>query len=76
MPETPATPAWTITQQTETTDLGPAGTFVAGVRVTFRTAAGVTGSVFVPADGFTVDEVRRMVAAKAAIHDDVAGLQG
>lgn len=76
MPTDATPPAWAITQQLETTDLGPAGAYVSGVRVTFRTVSGVTGSVFVPHTDYTVDAVRRAVAARAAVLEDVAGLTG
>lgn len=76
MSELPAMPAWTVTQQTETTDLGPGGAYVAGVRVTFRTAAGVTLSVFVPQDQYTVAGVAAAIAAKAAVADAVHALEG
>lgn len=68
--------AWIITQQTESQDIGPSGTFVAGVKVTFRTARGVTASVFVPADSYSAENVRAAVAEKAATVDAVADLRG
>lgn len=71
---TPA--AWTITGQLETADIGPQGTYVPGVKVSFRTAAGLTGSVFVAATDYTTDAVRKAVAAKVATMTEVAGLQG
>lgn len=69
-------PAWVITQQVETTDLGPDGIYTGGVRVTFRTASGTLGSVFVPHAAYTVEKVRAAVAERAATLDAVAGLQG
>ena len=72
--ETP--PAWTVTGQAETADVGPAGTYVPGVKVTFRTAAGAVGSVFLPQDGYTVEAVRAAINEKAATMANVAALQG
>ena len=74
-PET-SPPAWTVTQQIETTDVGPAGGYVAGVRVTFRTAENVTGSVFIPEPDYTPDRVKAAIERKAAILSTVAGLEG
>jgi hypothetical protein len=69
-------PSWQVTQQSETSDIGPEGTYVAGVKVTFRTARGVVGSVFVPSKDYTIDTVQRMVSERAAVVDAVAGLAG
>jgi hypothetical protein len=69
-------PAWTVTNQAETADIGPDGTYVQGVKVTFRTADGHTGSVFVPASMYNADQVRKMVADRASVVTAVAGLSG
>ena len=69
-------PAWTVTGQLETTDMGPDGRFTAGVVVTFRTAAGLTGTVFVPKDAYTATNVREAIAARAAVMAEVGELQG
>lgn len=71
-----STPTWQVTGQQETVDQGPAGTFVAGVRVSFRTASGATGSVFVPTSDYTAERVRQLVAERAATVETVAGLAG
>jgi hypothetical protein len=76
MAESPAAPAWTITNQMETSDLGPSGSYVSGVKVSFRTASGATGSVFVAQADYTTERVRAAVAAKAAVADEIAGLTG
>jgi hypothetical protein len=76
MTDQPAAPAWTVTNQMETSDLGPAGTFVSGVKVSFRTASGATGSVFVPQADYNVDKVKALIDAKAATAEGIAGLQG
>lgn len=69
-------PAWTITTQVETFDVGPTGTFVQGIRVGFRTVTGAIGSVFLPSDQYTVERVRSLVAARAAAMDATAALTG
>lgn len=69
-------PAWVITNQVETNDAGPDGTYVSGVKVTFRTARNVVGSVFVPHSMYRPDQVRQLVGDKAAIADEIAGMQG
>jgi len=68
--------AWVITQQTQTSDIGSEGTYVAGVRVTFRTAAGVVASVFLPDTEYTEANVRAAVNARAATADAIAAMQG
>ena len=75
MAETPGA-AWTITAQTETTDLSDQGMYVPGVKVSFRTARGINGSVFVKADDYRPERVRELVGAKAAIADEIAGMAG
>jgi hypothetical protein len=69
-------PAWEVTGQVETVDLGPTGTFVQGVKVTFRTAAGSVGNVFIPSDQYTVERVRAAVSQKAATMDEAGSLRG
>lgn len=69
-------PAWTVTQQAETTDLGPDGNYQPGIRVTFRLANGTVGSVFVPHAGYSVENVRRLIADKAESLAAVADLRG
>lgn len=68
--------AWFVTTQMETQRLDPSGAFVQGVQVSFRTAEGATGSVFVPRADFNVEKVRAMVAAAAAEVSAVANLRG
>lgn len=75
MPETPGA-AWTVTAQTETTDLNDSGMYVPGVKVQFVTARGVRGSVFVPTAEYSADNVRKLVSARAAIADEIAGMAG
>lgn len=72
----PASPTWAVISQQETMDQGPGGSYVQGVKVTFRTSTGQVGSVFVPQESYTADEVRRRVDQKAATVLAVADLQG
>lgn len=70
------TPAWEIIGQREDFRPGPTGAFVPGIVVTFRTATGATGSVFVSHAEYSVERVRQAVATRAAAMDDVAALHG
>lgn len=60
------TPAWVVTQQVEATDLRPDGTYGPGVRVSFRLASGTLGSVFLPAESYSLAGARAAIADKAA----------
>lgn len=71
-----SSPRWTVTGQREDMQVGPAGTFVPGVVVSFRTTSGATGSVFVPHESYTVDKVRQLIDARAEVMEGVAGLEG
>lgn len=66
---------WTVESQTETNNLGPGGTFVPGMQVTFITGKGVRGSVFLPREQFSVENVKAMIATHAAQLDAVADLK-
>jgi hypothetical protein len=76
MDEPTTAPAWTVTQQQETTEPGPTGNYVQGVRISFRTAGGVNGSVFLQASDYTVPAARTAIAARAAQLDAVQSLTG
>jgi hypothetical protein len=76
MPEPSAQPQWEVIGQREEIRVGPSGQLVHGVVVQFRTASGAVGTVFVPETAYTVEEVRRIVAAKAAEVEAVARLKG
>lgn len=67
---------WTVTGQTQATELADTGGFVSGVTVSFRTGNGVIGSVFVPDSIYNVDTVRQLVSQRAASLDAVHGLTG
>lgn len=69
-------PTWSVTGQVE--DFGPddSGSYVAGVKVSFRTASGATGSVFIPASQYSVDRARAVISAKAAEAEAIQNLSG
>lgn len=69
-------PSWTVQGQTERTVIGPSGSPLAVVTVTFRLGDGTTGTVDVPAANYTVDAVRDAIAAKAAVLHAVGNLAG
>lgn len=70
------TPRWTVVGQREDMQVGPAGSFVQGVVVSFRTRSGATGSVFVPHETYTAENVARLIDARAEVMEAVAGLEG
>lgn len=73
MPAPPAS-TWDVTSQPEWTELTPGSGPVAGWRVMFTTGMGHTGTVFVPNAQYTPDNVRRMIAEKAATMDQIGSL--
>ena len=66
--------AWQVTGQAEVTEQGPNGTFVPGMRVSFRTGGGHAGSVFIPNSQYNLNQVRAAVAGQAALLDAVGAL--
>lgn len=75
-----ATPApgtgWEIKTQVSKVAPGPGGGLTQGYEVTFQTASGVLGAVFIPQLQYNVANVQAAVAAQALIMDQVAGLKG
>lgn len=69
-------PAWTILTQGETTAADASGRYVSGVRVTFKTASGNIGSVFVPDSVYTPAKVREAVNMRYAQMEQVQNLTG
>ena len=69
-------PAWTVTGQQETTDQDVSGRYVRGIRVSFRTAAGIDGSVFLPDARFSAAAARAAIAEKVSRMTSVADLVG
>lgn len=69
-----AAPLYQVTSQQEDYDRNGAGTFVQGVRVSFRTRAGANGSVFIPYADYTPAKARQLIQARAADMDEVQQL--
>jgi hypothetical protein len=69
-------PAWTVTGQQETTGQLATGAFAEGVKVTFMTAAGVYGSVFVPRTEYSTARVAALVDERARAMAEVSALKG
>lgn len=67
-------PAWTITGQAERTVVSPTGQVANVVSVSFVLDNGTVGTVNVPAVGYSVDNVRALVAAKAQVLRDISNL--
>jgi len=69
-------PTWHITSQAETAGDYGNGQFGQGVRITFQTVDGLTGSVFVPISSYTKANVQKLVAEKVALMADIQSMQG
>lgn len=65
---------WSVVSQMPATRPGAGGRFEAGTTITFRTTSGAEGNVFVPNSVLNVETARRMIAAKAATLEGIAGL--
>lgn len=67
--------SWTVTGQLDNQygDVG-SGTPVLGHVISFITGDGDRGSVFIPADKYSVANVRAAIAAKATLIDQVSKL--
>lgn len=74
MPSTPPAASWHVTNSVPRTQIGPDGTPVDGLQVTYATGAGGTGTVFAPKGQDSVDQVRALVAAAAARTDAINSL--
>lgn len=70
------TPAltWTVTTQAPATRPDRTGRIVPGMDVYFTTGSGASSSVFVPDSMYTPDQVKVLIAAKAAAIEGVANL--
>lgn len=68
------TPGWQTGEQTQTVDIGPDGRGTDVMRVDYQNDAGtIHGHVTVPlADGWA-DAAQKLLAARYAEHDQVAG---
>lgn len=70
----PQSNGWQVNAQQETTELALNGAFVSGRRVYFTTGAGNTGSVFLPDQAYTVDNVRAAIEQQATKLDAIGAL--
>lgn len=73
---TPApTDTWQVVGQAPASKVNPSGTDVQeGYDVTFVTGQGHTGTVFVPLSQYRPDRVKELIAARAAMLDQVGSL--
>lgn len=69
-------PAWRVTGQVEDTRVSVDGRVETGVKVLFRTAAGVDSSVFVPNAQYSATAVLAAISERVAVLDAVSGLTG
>lgn len=67
---------WSVTAQQQQTAQDSTGNYVAGVKVTFVTGSGLSGSVFVPESQYNAETVRAMVAARVEAMAAIAALNG
>lgn len=66
---------WHVTGQQQTQGY-VAGRYVRGIEVAFTTRAGHSGTVFIPGDQYSPENVSVAVAAQAALMDAVGQLSG
>ena len=72
---TPPSTGWTVTSQgPPTTRVNTAGQPEEGITVYFRLGNGTESSIFVPAAIYNADNVRTMIADKAAALEAVGNL--
>jgi hypothetical protein len=69
-------PSWEVTGQTEAYGLNSTGHYVHGVNVTFRTAQGITGTVFLSDAEYSSATAKERVSAQAAEVIAVSQLTG
>ena len=72
----PAASGWKVTAQVPKTGLDASGRAVQGVEVSFQTAKGNPGIVFIPSARYSVDTARAAVMEQAAIIDAIHDLRG
>jgi hypothetical protein len=73
MPETPR-PKWRVVGQSETLQPDATGRFTHGVLITFQTAEGLVGTVFVPDVHYNPAYVREAINAKVKLMEEIQGL--
>ena len=74
-PDGPQT-GWSIVSQLETVAAGPNQQITTGKKVTFQTADGNIGSVFIPDAMYKPDNVRAQIMAAAANMDAIGKMTG
>lgn len=72
----PAPVTWYVISQTEVTQPGTQGRLVSGHKVIFGLSTGDTGSVFVPDDQYTLQNVQAAIQARVALIVGVGALSG
>ncbi len=72
----PPTSGWSVTGQVQYKQLNSQGLAVDGWRVSFQTANGTVGSVWLPLADYNADSVRAAIVAQVVKLDAVAGLSG
>lgn len=75
-PPTPNVPGWRVTGQTPTSRLDQNGRPTTGWLVSFQTARGEDGSVYVQDRFYTPEFVRQAIVSQVERMDGVAGLTG
>jgi len=69
-------PTWEVVSQIEDFGAAANGQYVPGVRVSFRTRSGATGSVFIPSAEYTVDRAKAVIGTAAEAVETVQNLTG
>lgn len=72
--EAKAPVSWRVVSQVETVAPDALGRVVPGVQVTFETATGLTGSVFVPRAQYSVENVRKLIVERVTLLHQVQNL--
>ena len=72
----PTRPGWRVVGQTMQTLPGPGSGLTTGWRVTYETAQGVQGSVFVPQNEYTPDRVKELISEAVATVNQIHQLSG
>lgn len=76
MPANPEAVTWAVGVQQLTSVKDANGQITQAWNIPFTLSNGVTDSVTVPFADYTVDNVRKAIAALAAVHAGVSGLTG
>lgn len=68
---------WSVVSQVETVEQGVNSQIVRGVRITYKTSLGNSGSVFVPDSVYgNLDTVRQMLADAVKTSTTIQAMQG